>query len=62
MPMKSKEMVKLLEKNGFQFMRQKGSHAVFHNPTTKKTVIVPMHNTDLKKGIEQDILKKAGIK
>ena len=62
MPMKSKEMVKLLENNGFRFIRQKGSHAIYHNSATRKTVIVPMHNTDLKKGIEQNILKQAGLK
>ncbi|MBQ1453134.1 MAG: type II toxin-antitoxin system HicA family toxin, partial [Ruminococcus sp.] len=42
MPMKSKEMVKLLENNGFRFIRQKGSHAIYHNSATRKTVIVPM--------------------
>ena len=62
MPMTSKEMQRLLMQNGFVCVRQKGSHKVFWNETTKKTVIVPEHAKDLKKGTEQQILKDAGLK
>ncbi|MGN1456992.1 MAG: type II toxin-antitoxin system HicA family toxin [Acutalibacteraceae bacterium] len=62
MPMTSKQMEKLLLQNGFVFQRQKGSHRVYYNPQSKRTVIVPMHGTDLKKGTEQQILKDAGLK
>lgn len=62
MPMTSKQMVKLLNDNGFNFERQKGSHAIYVNKMTNKTVIVPMHSKDLKKGTEQQILKDAGLK
>ena len=62
MPMTPKEMERLLLKNGFVFDWQKGSHRVFRNETTQKTVIVPMHAKDLKKGTEQQILKDAGLK
>lgn len=33
-----------------------------HNPETGRTVIVPYHSKELKKGLEQAILKQAGIK
>lgn len=62
MPMKAKEMVKLLTANSFVFERQKGSHAIYVNPTTNRIVIVPMHSKELKKGTEQQILKDAGLK
>lgn len=62
MPMTSKQMVKLLLNNGFKKVTQNGSHLKLFNPMTNTTVIVPMHNKDLGKGIEQAILKQAGLK
>lgn len=62
MPMTSKQMIKLLEKNGFIADRQNGSHIIFENPETNRTTTVPYHCKDLKKGLEQKILKQAGLK
>ena len=62
MPMTSKEMIKLLKKNGFESVSQNGSHIKMVNQETGKTVIVPYHSKDLKKGMEQAILKQAGLK
>ncbi|MDO4299734.1 MAG: type II toxin-antitoxin system HicA family toxin [Lachnospiraceae bacterium] len=62
MPMSPKEMVKLLKKNGFEEIGQNGSHVKLKNPETGRTVIVPYHSKDLKKGMEQAILKQAGLK
>ncbi len=57
-----KYLIKLLEENGFLFKRAKGSHQIFYNPTTNKTVIVPVHGSkDIKKGTFLGILKQAGI-
>ncbi len=61
MPMTSKEMVKYLKKNGFKTISQNGSHIKLKNEQTGKQVIVPYHCTDLKKGLEQAILKQAGL-
>lgn len=61
MPMTSKEMIKLLKKNGFIIVSQNGSHIKLKNNYTKKTVIVPYHSNDLKRGLEQAILKQAGL-
>lgn len=49
MPMSSKEMIKLLQKNGFVIVSQNGSHVKMTNRETKRTVIVPYHSKDLKK-------------
>lgn len=62
MPITPKEMIKLLEANGFYEERQNGSHKFFKNPVTNKSTTVPYHNKTLKKGTEQSILKQAGLK
>ena len=62
MPMTSQEMIKLLLRNGFTVTSQNGSHVKLKNADTHKTVIVPNHCKDLKKGLEQAILKQAGLK
>ncbi|MGD9567884.1 MAG: type II toxin-antitoxin system HicA family toxin [Sedimentibacter sp.] len=62
MPMTSKEIIKLLENNGFVCVRQNGSHKFYINVKTKKMTTVPIHNKDLPKGTEQKILKDAGLK
>ncbi len=44
------------------FSRAKGSHQLFYNPSSNKTVVVPVHgNRDLKKGTFLAILKQAVI-
>lgn len=62
MPMTPKQMVKLLKQNGFIEERQTGSHKFFVNPETGRYTTVPMHNKDLGKGLESEILKQAGLK
>jgi predicted RNA binding protein YcfA (HicA-like mRNA interferase family) len=55
-------LIKLLERNGFAFKRASGSHHVYYNPMTNKTVVVPIHgNKDFKKGTFFAILKQSGI-
>lgn len=58
---KPKDVVKLLEKNGFVLKRVKGSHHFFMHPETKKITTVPMHTKDLPKGTYYAILRQAGI-
>lgn len=62
MPMTPREMIKLLKKNGFEVVDQNGSHVKLKNPQTGKQTIVPYHNKSMKKGLEQAILKQAGLK
>ena len=62
MNLSSKHLIKILEQNGFIFKRSKGSHLLYFNTATNKTVIVPIHGgKDLKKGTFLAILKQAGI-
>ena len=62
MPMSPKEMLKLLKENGFEEISQNGSHVKLKSQETGRTGIVPYHSKDLKKGLEQAILKQAGLK
>jgi len=61
MPLTSKEMVKLLKRNGFRIVGQTGSHMKLKNINTGVVIIVPIHCREMKKGLELSILKKAGI-
>ena len=61
--MTPKQMIKILQENGFECIRQNGSHMFFKNFTTGKTTTVPFHSSkELKKGTENNILKLAGLK
>lgn len=55
------DLIKLLEKHGFLLKRSKGSHHIFYNAISNITIVVPVHNKDIKKGTLLAILKQAGI-
>lgn len=60
----SREVCNALEKEGFVFKRQTGSHRIYQKQSEEGavTIPVPMHSSKpLKKGTLQSILKKAGI-
>ncbi|MCU0424243.1 MAG: type II toxin-antitoxin system HicA family toxin [Candidatus Kapabacteria bacterium] len=61
--MKIRDIIKLLEQDGWYFDRQKGSHRQFWHPTKSGTVTVAgKESKDLQKSIEQSILTQAGLK
>lgn len=62
MPLTPREMLKLLQQNGFIQVGQNGSHIKMRNLQTGKQTEVPYHSLTLKKGLEQAILKQAGLK
>ena len=58
----AKVLIEILKNNGFNFKRAKGSHNVYYNPISNKTVIVPMHGSkDMPKGTFYAVLRQAGI-
>jgi len=60
-PAKANEVIRVLEKLGFDSIRQSGSHAIYHHPDGRWTT-VPIHGgKDLSRGILRKILKDAGI-
>jgi predicted RNA binding protein YcfA (HicA-like mRNA interferase family) len=58
-PFKPKEVIKILEQNGFVFARQKGSHKMFVKG--KIGVTVAYHNKELKPKTLHHIIQKSGI-
>lgn len=56
---KPKEIVRILHKLGFEEKRQTGSHLIMYNPKLKRSIPIPMHNKDLKKGLVRGIIKDA---
>ena len=61
-PAKPDEVRRVLEKLGFNCIRQSGSHMIFHHADGRWTT-VPIHKgKDLGKGILSKILKDAKIK
>jgi len=58
----AKNLIRVLEQKGYYFKRANGSHLLYYNDATGKTVIVPVHgNKDLAKGLFFSLLKQAGI-
>jgi predicted RNA binding protein YcfA (HicA-like mRNA interferase family) len=58
----SKEIIKLIEKDGWYLVGVEGSHHQFKHPNKKGKVTIPVHSKDLKKGLVNSILKQAGLK
>jgi len=59
---KVREIVKLLESNGWKFVRQKGSHRWFRHPDHHKGITVSgKPNVDIPEGTLHSILKTAGL-
>ncbi len=61
--MKVKEIIKIIEKDGWFEVRQSGSHKQFKHTTKKGLVTIPVHrlSNDLSPGLEKSILKQAQI-
>jgi predicted RNA binding protein YcfA (HicA-like mRNA interferase family) len=60
-PLKSREVVKGLKALGFEKVRQKGSHAIFHNQECRRAPI-PIHpSQEISPYFLSDILKQLEI-
>ena len=63
MPLKVRELIKLLEKRGWTKDRTKGSHRQFKHARSSCVITVPgIEGHELAPGTLQSILKKAGLK
>lgn len=62
MPTTPKELIKLLKKNGFVYVKTNGgSHQKYFNPESGRTVPVPLHPRELTKVMEKKLLAQAGL-
>ncbi|WP_367915362.1 type II toxin-antitoxin system HicA family toxin [Leadbetterella sp. DM7] len=61
--MKYSELFRMLKRDGWQEVRQKGSHVIMQHPLKPGQLIVPNHSSrEVKKGLLAAILKQADIK
>lgn len=60
--MTSREIIQMLEKDGWQLKAVKGDHHQFVHPSKRGKVTVPHPAKDLKKGTVGSILRQAGLK
>jgi len=61
--MKSSQLLKLMKKDGWYKIRQKGSHIIMKHPLKPNIIPVPFHaSKEMKKGTLRSILKLAEIK
>lgn len=59
--MKSTDIIKILDRDGWVLVHQKGSHCQFKHPTKKGRVTVPHPKKDLPIKTKLSIFKQAGI-
>lgn len=63
MVLKVKQVIALLEENGWEFIRMRGDHRIFYKEGAKRPIVVPGNpSDDLKEGTLNSILKGAGLK
>ena len=58
--MKDKDLLKLLQQNGWEIKRIQGSHHVLQKDS--QTEGVPIHGKDVPAGLLNKILKRTGLK
>lgn len=63
MPLKVREILELLRKDGWVQVSQKGSHRQFRHPVKPGRVTVNGHpGDDLQQNLHRSILRQAGLK
>jgi predicted RNA binding protein YcfA (HicA-like mRNA interferase family) len=60
--MKSKDLIKKLEIDGWTLRGIRGSHHIFVHPVKPGHISVPHPKNDLGKGLVYQLLKQAGLK
>ena len=62
--MKVREVIKLIEKDGWYLVRQKGSHRQYKHPVKIGLVTIAFHklSDEIAPGTLSSILKQAGLK
>lgn len=60
--MRSREMIKAIEEDGWYLVAVKGSHHQYKHPSKPGRVTIKHPDSDLPKGTINSILKQAGLK
>jgi predicted RNA binding protein YcfA (HicA-like mRNA interferase family) len=62
-PLKIRELIRLLERDGWRLVRTRGSHRQYKHPDKPGTVTIAGHEGDeLAPGTLNSVLKQAGLK
>ena len=59
--LRPREMIRALERAGFEVVRHTGSHAVLHREGMPRPIPVPVHPGHLKRGLQERIMRQAGL-
>ena len=61
--MKVREVIRLIEGDGWHLVRMKGDHRQYKHPVKKELVTISGHlNHEISKGTLNSVLKQAGLK
>lgn len=62
--MKARELIKIIEADGWYVVRQKGSHVQYKHLAKKGLVTIAVHNIsdEVAKGTVNSVFKQAGLK
>ncbi len=55
----SAKIIRALERAGFIFIRQRGSHRLYVR--NDRGIVIPFHNKDLRKGTLKSIIQQSGL-
>ncbi len=61
LPAKPREVMRTIERLGFELLRQSGSHAVYKHPDGRWTTVPVHHGKDVSKGTLRRILIDVGL-
>lgn len=56
-----RQVAKILESKGWTLQRTTGSHFIYKAASGFATVSVPIHNKDLKTGMQRALMRDAGL-
>jgi predicted RNA binding protein YcfA (HicA-like mRNA interferase family) len=59
--LRPQQVIRALERAGWQVHRQRGSHVSMHKEGVPFLLTVPLHRRDLPRGTLRDIVKDAGL-
>lgn len=60
--MRSRDMIRMIEANGWYRVAIKGSHHQYQHPYRPERVTVPLPDSDLPRGMINSILRQAGLR
>ena len=60
--MKSKDLIRMIEEDGWELVRVKGSHHQFKHPSKSGLVTIPHPKKDLPSGTVANVKTQAGLR